>query len=103
MAVSKFCNAFEALRDGWSGAAPGAGEAAVLLICSVIHCIYSFILYLVRREERSMQHPEIDYKKIGMRIRAARLEKGYSQADLGALVGCSNNHMSHVEVGQTKV
>lgn len=103
MAVSKFCNAFEALRDGWSGAAPGAGEAAVLLICSVIYCIYSFILYLVRLEERSMQHPEIDYKKIGMRIRAARLEKGYSQADLGALVGCSNNHMSHVEVGQTKV
>lgn len=50
-----------------------------------------------------MKHPEIDYKKIGMRIRAARLEKQYSQADLGALVGCSNNHMSHVEVGQTKV
>ena len=47
--------------------------------------------------------PEIDYVKIGQRIRAARLEKGYSQADLGALVGCSNNHMSYVEVGQTKV
>lgn len=47
--------------------------------------------------------PEIDYNKIGKRIRAARLEKGYSQADLGALIGCSNNHMSHVEVGQTKV
>ena len=47
--------------------------------------------------------PEIDYVKIGQRIRAARLEKGYSQADLGALVGCSNNHMSHVEVGQRKV
>ena len=46
--------------------------------------------------------PEIDYVKIGRRIKAARLEKGYSQADLGALVGCSNNHMSHVEVGQTK-
>ena len=30
--------------------------------------------------------PEIDYVKIGQRIRAARLEKGYSQADLGALV-----------------
>ena len=40
---------------------------------------------------------------IGQRIKTARLEKGYSQADLGALVGCSNNHMSHVEVGQTKV
>lgn len=47
--------------------------------------------------------PEIDSIKIGQRIKAARLEKGYSQADLGALVGCSNNHMSHVEVGQTKV
>lgn len=47
--------------------------------------------------------PEIDYLKIGQRIKAARLEKGYSQAELGALVGCSNNHMSHVEIGQTKV
>lgn len=47
--------------------------------------------------------PEIDYIKIGQRIKSARLEKGYSQADLGALVGCSNNHISHVEVGQTKV
>ena len=47
--------------------------------------------------------PEIDYVKIGQRIKAARQSKGYSQADLGALVGCSNNHMSHVEVGQTKV
>lgn len=47
--------------------------------------------------------PEIDYVKIGQRIKAARQEKGYSQADLGALVGCSSNHMSHVEVGQTKV
>lgn len=47
--------------------------------------------------------PEIDYVKIGQRIKTARLERGYSQADLGALVGCSNNHMSHVEIGQTKV
>lgn len=47
--------------------------------------------------------PEIDYVKIGQRIKTARLEKGYSQAELGARVGCSNNHMSHVEVGQTKV
>ena len=45
--------------------------------------------------------PEVDYIKIGQRIKAARQEKGYSQADLGALVGCSNNHMSHVEVGQS--
>ena len=47
--------------------------------------------------------PEIDYVKIGRRIKTARLEKGLNQGDLGALVGCSNNHMSHVEIGQTKV
>ena len=47
--------------------------------------------------------PDIDYLKIGQRIKAARLEKGLNQSDLGALVGCSNNHMSHVEIGQTKV
>lgn len=47
--------------------------------------------------------PEINYTKIGQRIKSARLEKGYSQAELGERVGCSNNHMSHIEVGQTKV
>lgn len=48
-------------------------------------------------------HPEIDYIKIGQRIKTARLEKGLNQADLGELVGCSNNHISHIEIGQTKV
>ncbi len=47
--------------------------------------------------------PEIDYIKIGQRIRAARLAKEINQSELGALVGCSNNHMSHIEIGQTKV
>lgn len=47
--------------------------------------------------------PEIDYLKIGQRIKQARIEKGLTQSDLGASVGCSNNHMSHIEVGQTKV
>lgn len=47
--------------------------------------------------------PEIDYIKIGQRIKTARLEKGMNQADLGELVGCSNNHISHIEIGQTKV
>lgn len=46
--------------------------------------------------------PEIDYIKIGQRIKKARLAKGLTQAELGELVGCSNNHMSHMEVGQTK-
>lgn len=47
--------------------------------------------------------PEIEYIKIGQRIRAARLDKEINQSELGALVGCSNNHMSHIEIGQTKV
>lgn len=47
--------------------------------------------------------PDIDYLKIGQRIKKVRIEQGLTQADLGALVGCSNNHMSHIEVGQTKV
>ncbi len=51
----------------------------------------------------SVVQPEIDFAKIGQRIKAARMEKGLNQGELGELVGCSNNHMSHVEVGQTKV
>lgn len=47
--------------------------------------------------------PDIDFVRIGQRIKIARQEKGLNQAELGRLVGCSNNHMSHVEVGQTKV
>ena len=47
--------------------------------------------------------PAVDFVKIGQRIKAARIEKGLNQSELGELVGCSNNHMSHVEVGQTKV
>lgn len=46
---------------------------------------------------------ELDYVKIGRRIESARFVKSYNQADLGVLVDCSNNHMSHVEAGQTKV
>lgn len=47
--------------------------------------------------------PEVDYLKIDQRIKSARLEQGLNQTELGKLVGCSNNHMSHIEIGQTKV
>ncbi len=46
---------------------------------------------------------EIDFLRVGQRIKTARQEHKMSQAELSRLVGCSNNHMSHVEVGQTKV
>ena len=47
--------------------------------------------------------PEINYTMVGQRIRTARLQKKLSQAELGSLVGCSNNHISHIETAQTKV
>lgn len=46
---------------------------------------------------------EVNYASIGNRIRIARLEKGMTQAELGEAAGCSNNYMSHIETGQTKV
>lgn len=51
----------------------------------------------------SIMLPEIDFKKIGQRVKQARIDKGYTQAELGEIIGCSNNHMSHIETGQTKV
>ena len=45
---------------------------------------------------------EIDYVKVGQRIKQARLENNMSQAELGEKIGCSNNHLSHVEICQTK-
>lgn len=47
--------------------------------------------------------PEIDYNKVGQRVRQARILRGLTQAELGEMVDCSNNHMSHIESGQTKV
>ena len=46
---------------------------------------------------------EVDYRKIGQRIRKLRLEKGMTQADLAAMVNCSNNYLSHIETAQCKL
>ena len=46
---------------------------------------------------------EVDYEKIGQRIRKRRMEKGMTQAQLSELVDCSNNYLSHIETAQTKV
>ena len=47
--------------------------------------------------------PEIDFSKIGARVKSARLRKGYSQAVLAEKIDCSNNYISHIETGQTSV
>ena len=44
---------------------------------------------------------EIDFKKLGERIRKSRNELNMTQARLGELCSCTNNHISHIETGQT--
>ena len=46
---------------------------------------------------------EVDYFKLGQRIRELRVSKGMTQADLSAIINCSNNHLSHIETGQCKI
>ena len=46
---------------------------------------------------------EIDYIKIGERIKAARHDKGYTQENLSAITGISQPHIGHIESGKTKV
>ena len=40
-----------------------------------------------------------DQKSIGARIRAARTEKGLTQADLAAAIGVTRSHLTNVEGG----
>lgn len=47
--------------------------------------------------------PKINYAKVGERVRLARHECGFTQAELAEKIDCSNNYISHIEVGQTKV
>lgn len=46
---------------------------------------------------------EVDYAKIGRRIRSVRQSKNMTQAELSAIVDCSNNYLSHIETAQCKV
>ena len=43
----------------------------------------------------------IDYKDIGQRIKAKRLEKGFTQEQLSEMVDIGPSHMSHIESGST--
>ena len=46
---------------------------------------------------------ELNYKLIGVRLRAARQEKGYTQEHLAELAGISAQHCSGIECGNAKV
>lgn len=43
----------------------------------------------------------IDYKDIGQRIKAKRVEKGLTQEKLSEAIGVGPSHMSHIESGST--
>lgn len=45
----------------------------------------------------------MDYEKLGMRVRNARKENGYTQIKLAEMTGYSVQHISHVETGNTKL
>ena len=46
---------------------------------------------------------DIDYKAIGVRIKAARVRKGVTQGNIAKITGLSTPHISNIETGNTKL
>lgn len=46
---------------------------------------------------------EIDYGKLGMRIKEMRQRRGLTQDNLAEMVGCNTSHISNIENNHTKV
>lgn len=46
---------------------------------------------------------EVDYVKIGQRIKEIRNKKGLQQAELAYRAGLTTSHTSHIETAQTKL
>ena len=46
---------------------------------------------------------DINYKAIGVRIKAARARKGVTQVYIANLIGLSTPHISNIETGNTKL
>lgn len=46
---------------------------------------------------------EIDYAKLGLRIKEIRTSRGLTQEKLAELVSCNTSHISNVENNHTKV
>lgn len=45
----------------------------------------------------------IGYENVGARLRALRTQRRYSQKEVGALVGLSQNAVSNLETGHTRL
>lgn len=48
-------------------------------------------------------HQEIDYGKLGLKIKELRQNRGLTQEKLGELVNCNTSHISNIENNHTKV
>lgn len=48
-------------------------------------------------------HQEIDYARLGLRIKEARRNNGLTQDNLAELVCCNTSHISNIENNYTKV
>ena len=46
-----------------------------------------------------MENPEIDYRRIGKRIKAARKLRGISQQTLAEIASCTPSYISYIETG----
>ena len=48
-------------------------------------------------------HEELDYAKLGLKIKEMRTLRGYTQEALAESVGCNTSHISNIENNHTKV
>lgn len=46
---------------------------------------------------------ELDYAKLGMKIKEIRISKGLTQDNLAEMVSCNTSHISNIENNHTKV
>lgn len=46
---------------------------------------------------------EVDYAKLGLKIKEMRIHKGLTQEDLAEMVGCNTSHISNIENNYTKL
>ena len=60
-------------------------------------------MYNIEKEKEVVAlSAEIDYSKIGMRIRLIRKERKLTQEEVATACGCTSNHLSAVETGTHK-
>lgn len=56
-----------------------------------------------RHTIKSTELQAVDYQEIGKQIRHYRKKKKYTQAALAEQIGITEQHLSHIELGRTKL